>query len=72
MNVAEMKKLRLMNEVTKENKIRNECKRSSIGVASKIYKIREIRLRWFGYILSTKETETGRLVQEIYVKGMIK
>jgi len=44
--------------VTREDRIKNECVRGSIGVASIVDKIRDNRLRRFGYVM--KEERRGR------------
>jgi hypothetical protein len=48
MSVAEMRMLKWMSEVTREDRIRNEYVRSSIGVASVVNKMRENRLDSLG------------------------
>lgn len=45
MSVAEMRILRWMSGMTKEDKLRNECTRGSIGVTPIVDKMRENRLR---------------------------
>ena len=69
MSVAEMRMLRWMSGVTREDKIRNEYIRGSIGVASIVDKMRENRLRWLGHVLRREETEAVRLVREMHVVG---
>ena len=69
MSVAEMRMLWWMSGVTREDKIRNEYIRGSIGVASIVDKMRENRLRWFGHVLRREETEAVRLVREMHVVG---
>ena len=69
MSVAEIKMLRWMSGVTREDKIRNEYIRGSIGVASIVDKMRENRLRWLGHVLRREETEAVRLVREMHVVG---
>jgi hypothetical protein len=40
-----------MSGVTRENRIRNEYLKGSIGVRSIINKMRENILEWFGYVM---------------------
>jgi len=50
-SVAEMRTLRWMSGVTREDRIRNEYVRGCIGVSSIVDKTRENRLRWFGHVM---------------------
>jgi hypothetical protein len=61
MNVAEMRMLRWMSEVTRDYRIRDEYVRGSIGVASIEDKIRENRLGWFGHdeVRGNKNSKSG-------------
>lgn len=53
--IAEIKMLRWMSGVTKEDKIRNEyVMRGSIGIASIVDKMEENRLRWFARVMRQK------------------
>ena len=52
MSVVEMIMLRWMSG----DKISNEYIRGSVGVASIVEKMREIRLRWLGHVLRREET----------------
>jgi len=48
MKIVELSIFRWMSEVEKEDKIRNEYVRGSIGVASIIDEMKDSRLRWLG------------------------
>ena len=69
LSVAEMRMLRWMSGVTREDRIRNEYIRGSLGVASIVGKLRENRLRWFGHVKRREETEAVRVVMEMNVEG---
>ena len=69
MSVAEMRMLRWMSGVTREDRIRNEYIRGSIGVSSIVEKMRENRLRWFGHVRRREETEAVRVVMDMNVVG---
>jgi len=47
----EVRMLRWMNEVTREDRIRNEYVKGSIGEAPIVDKMRDNRLRWFKYVM---------------------
>jgi hypothetical protein len=61
-----MRMLKWMSEVTREDRIRNEYVRGSIGVASIVDKIRENRLKLCGHII--RETRALKLVMKINVE----
>jgi hypothetical protein len=69
MSVAEMRMLRWMSGVTREDRIRNEYVRGSIGVAPIGDKMRENRLRWFGHVMRREESEAVRMVMNMNVEG---
>ena len=68
MSVAEMRMLRWMSGVTREDRIRNEYLRGSIGVAPIGDKMRENRLRWFGHVMRREESEVVRTVMNMNVE----
>ena len=51
MEVAEMKMLRFAMGVTRKDKIRNKRIRSTVKVERLGMKMREGRLRWYGYVM---------------------
>ncbi|KAL4135686.1 hypothetical protein QTP88_007282 [Uroleucon formosanum] len=69
MNVTEMRMLRWMSGVTRENIINNEYVRVSIGVASIVDKVRENKLRWLGHVMRREETSAVRVVMKINIEG---
>ncbi|XP_070007638.1 uncharacterized protein [Nicotiana sylvestris] len=50
MKVAKIRILRWMSGYTRRDKVRNEAIWDNVGVAFMENKMRESRLRWFGYI----------------------
>ncbi|KAK3518329.1 hypothetical protein QTP86_018784, partial [Hemibagrus guttatus] len=62
LEVAELKMLRFSLGVTKLDRIRNEYVRGTAHVGHMGDKIREIRLRWFGYV-QRRETQEVRLCE---------
>ena len=51
MEVADMKMLRFAMGVTRKDKIRNEYIRGTVKVERLGMKMREGRLRWYGYVM---------------------
>ena len=60
MEVAEMKMLRFAMGVTRKDKIRNEHIRSTVKVERLGMKMREGRLRWYGYVIRKNQEYVGR------------
>ncbi|KAL4092493.1 hypothetical protein QTP88_026994 [Uroleucon formosanum] len=58
-----------MSGVTREDRIKNEYVRGSIGVASMVDKMRENRLRWFRHVMRREETSAVRKVLKMNVEG---
>jgi hypothetical protein len=69
MSVEEIRMLRWMSGLTRENKIRNNYVRGSIGVALIVDMIRENRLRLFWHVMRQEKTKAVRVVMKMNVKG---
>ena len=69
MEVAEMKMLRFAMGVTRKDKIRNECIRSTIKVERLGMKMREGRLRWYGDVMRRDQKYEGRKMTEMELPG---
>ena len=69
MDVAEMRMLRWMCGVTREDRIRNEYVRGSVKVVEISKKVQEGRLRWYGHILRREEEHIGRQTMDMEVQG---
>ena len=69
MEVAEMKMLRFAMGVTKKDKIRNEHIRSTVKVERLGMKMREGRLRWYGYVMRRDQVYVGRKMMEMELPG---
>ena len=69
MEIAEMKMLRFAMGVTKKDKIRKKYIRGTVEVEQLGMKVREGRLRWYGYIMRRDQEYMGRKVMEIELSG---
>ena len=69
LDVAEMRMLRWMCGMTKEDKIRNEHIRGTAKVVELSKKAQEGRLRWYGHILRREEDHVGKQTMEMNVHG---
>ena len=67
MEVAEIKMLRFAMEVTRKDKIRNEYIRGTVKVERLGMKLREGRLRCYGYVMRRDQEYVGRKMMEIEV-----
>jgi hypothetical protein len=65
--VAEMRMLRLMSGVTRQDRIRNEYVRSSLGVDNVCDKLAVNRLRWFGHVVRKDEGDVVKRVWRMNV-----
>ena len=65
MEVAEMKMLRFAMGMTRKDKIRNEHIRSTVKVEWLGIKMREGRLRWYGYVMRRDQEYVGRKIMEM-------
>ena len=68
MDVAEMRMLRWMSGVTREDRIRNEYIRGSNKVVEISKKVQEGRLRWYGHLLRREDDHVGRSTMEMEVQ----
>ena len=69
MDVAEMRMLRWMCGVTREDRIRNEYIRGSTKVVEISKKIQEGRLRWYGHLMRRDEDHVARHTMEMEIEG---
>ncbi|KAL4104536.1 hypothetical protein QTP88_019831 [Uroleucon formosanum] len=69
MSGTEMRMLRWMSGVTREDRIKNEYVRGSIGVASIVDKMRENRLRWLGHVMKREKTSAVIIVMKMNIEG---
>ena len=69
LGVAEMRMLRMEMEITKMDKVRNECVRRKVGVENIEEKIREAKLRWYGHVRRREDSYVGRKVLDMEVSG---
>ena len=68
LDVAEMRMLRWMSGVTKLDRIRNERIRGTTKVGEISKKVRESRLKWYGYA-SRRDEYVGKRVMVMEVSG---
>ena len=69
LGVAEMRMLRMEMEIVKMDEVRNDCVRRKVGVENIEEKIREVRLRWYGYVRRREDNYVGRKVLDMEVSG---
>ena len=69
MEVAEMKMLRFAMRVTGKDKIRNEHIRSTVKIERLGMKMKEGRLRWYGYVMRRDQEYVGRKMMKMELPG---
>ena len=69
MEVAEIKMLRFAMGVMRKDKIRNEHIRSTVKVERLGMKMREGRLRWYGYVMRRDQEYVRRKIMEMELLG---
>ena len=69
MEVAEIKMLRFSMRVTRKDKIKNEYIRNTVKVERLGMKIREDRLRWYGYVMRRDLEYVGIKMMEMKLPG---
>ena len=60
MEVAEMKMLRFAMGVTRKDKIRNKCIRSTVKIEQLGLKMRDGRLRWYKHVMRRDQEYVGK------------
>ena len=68
-NVAEMRMLRWMSDVTRKDKIRNDRIRGTVKVAQLSSKMQEKRLNWYGHVMRKDESYVGKRAMSMEVEG---
>ena len=69
MEVAEMKMLRFAMRVTKKDKIRTQVHQGTFKVERLGMKMREGRLRWYGYVMRRDQEYVGIKMMEMELPG---
>ncbi|XP_068229436.1 uncharacterized protein [Palaemon carinicauda] len=69
MDVAEMRMLRWMSGVSREDLIKNDYIRWSTKVVEISKKVQEGRLRWYGHLMRRDEDHVGRHTMKMEVQG---
>jgi hypothetical protein len=65
MSIAEIRILRWMSRVSREDRIRNEYVRGSSVYSGEMT---ENKLRWFGHVIRRKEINAARVVMKINIE----
>ena len=69
LEVAEMRMLRWMLEVTRRDNVRNSLIRGKAKVMEVTKKVQERRMQWFGNIKRREEEYVGRRILDMEVEG---
>ena len=69
MEIAEMKMLKFAMRVTRKDKIRNKYMRGTVKVKRLEMKMREGRLRWYGYVMRRDQEYVGIKMMEMELPG---
>ena len=69
MDVTEMRMLKWISGVTREDRIRNVYIRGSTKVVEISKKLQGGRLRWYGHLLRREDDHVGRSTMEMEVQG---
>ncbi|PHT86395.1 hypothetical protein T459_08501 [Capsicum annuum] len=69
LKVAEIRMLRWMCGLNRGDRVRNETIREKVGVASVEDKMREVRLRWFGYVMRRGTDAPVRRCEKLALDG---
>ena len=72
MDAEEMRMLRWMSGVTREDRIRDEYIRGSTKVVEISKKVQEGRLRWYGHLMRRENDHVGRNTMEVEVQGRMR
>jgi len=67
-SVAKMKMHKRMSEMIREDMLRNEYERGSIGIAGIVDILGESRFRWFSYVMRREDSEVVRTVMEMNIE----
>ncbi|PHT97324.1 Calpain-type cysteine protease DEK1 [Capsicum chinense] len=69
LKVAEMRMLRWMYDLTRDDRVRNEIIREKVGVVPVEEKMREVRLRWFGHVMRRGTDAPVRRCERLALDG---
>ena len=72
LEVTEMRMLRWMCGVTRQDRIRNERIRGTTKVTEISKKVQERRLQWYGHVMRREDTYIGKRVMNMEVEGRSK